>query len=272
VPALGEGWGVDRVDVNGLTIAFERVGHGPALILLHGGLSDHREWRAQLDGLADAFTVIAWDAPGCGGSDDPPDTFRMPEYARALAGFIEAIGAEDPTVLGLSWGSTLALELCRLRPDVPRALILTAAYAGWAGSLPPDVVAQRLRDAMRDLAQSPATVAQSFLPTLFTQRATSAMRGEALRVMSEARPAGIRPMLYALAEADLRAVLPTIRVPTLLLYGEEDERSPMAVADEMHTAIPGSTLVVLPEVGHQSNIETPQRFNDAVRAFLINLP
>ena len=265
---MGEGSEVDHVDVNGLTIAFERVGRGQTLILLHGGLSDHREWRAQLDGLGDAFTLIAWDAPGCGDSDDPPDTFRMPDYASALAGFIEALGAEHPTVLGLSWGSTLALELYRLRPDMLRALILTAAYAGWAGSLPPDVVAERLHDALRDLAQSPATIAQSFLPTLFTERASAAMREEALRVMSEARPAGIRPMLHALAEADLRAVLPTIEVPTLLLYGEEDQRSPMVVAEEMHAAIPASTLVVLPEVGHQSNVETPQQFNDAVRAFL----
>jgi len=262
---------VDRAEVDGLTIAYERAGHGPALVLLHGGLSDHREWRAQLDGLSDSFTVIAWDTPGCGDSDDPPETFRMPEYARVLAGFVQAVGVEDPTVLGLSWGSALALDLYGLRPDIPRALILTAAYAGWAGSLPPDMVAERLHDSLRDLAQSPATVAQSFLPTLFTERASSAMRGEALRVMSEARPAGIRPMLHALAEADLRAVLPTIAVPTLLLYGAEDARSPLSVAEEMHAAIPSSSLVVLPEVGHQSNIETPERFNDAVRAFLVGL-
>ena len=78
-------------------------------------------------------------------------------------------------------------------------------------------------------------------------------------------------MLFAMAEADLRPVLPTIEVPTLLLYGEEDERSPLAVAEEMHDAIPTSTLVVLPEVGHQSNVETPERFNAAVRSFLAGL-
>ena len=75
-------------------------------------------------------------------------------------------------------------------------------------------------------------------------------------------------MLHALAEADLRDVLPTIAVPTLLLYGEEDRRSPLTVADEMRLAIPGSTLVVLPQVGHMSNVETPVAFNDAVRQFL----
>ena len=262
---------MDRVELGGLQIAYERAGRGPALILLHGGLSDHREWRAQLDGLSGSNTVIAWDAPGCGSSDDPPETFRMPEYATTLAGFIEALGIEAPTVLGLSWGSTLALELYRLRPDLPRALILTAAYAGWAGSLPPDVVAKRLQDALRDLAMSPEALARSFLPTLFTDRASDEMRDGLLTVMTEMRPAGAQPMLHALAEADLRDVLPRIAVPTLLLYGAEDVRSPLSVAEAMHAAIPTSSLVMLPQVGHQSNVETPRAFNGAVAAFLADL-
>ena len=228
--------------MGGLRIVFKRVGRGPALILLHGGLSDHRDWRPQLDWLSDSSTVIAWDAPGCGGSEDPPETFRMPDYARTLAGFIEAVGAEAPAVLGLSWGSTLALELYRVRPDLPRALILTAAYAGWAGSLPPDVVAQRLRDSLRDLAMSPEALARSFLPMLFTERASEKMRDELVQVMAEARPAGTRPMLYAMAEADLRDVLPTIAVPTLLLHAAEDARSPLPVVEAMHAAIPASSL------------------------------
>ena len=65
-------------------------------------------------------------------------------------------------------------------------------------------------------------------------------------------------MLHAIAEADLRDVLPTIAVPTLLLYGEEDQRSPLSVAKRMHEVIPGSSLVTLPDVGHMSNIEAPR--------------
>jgi pimeloyl-ACP methyl ester carboxylesterase len=87
-------------------------------------------------------------------------------------------------------------------------------------------------------------------------------------VMCETRPAGTRPMLHALAEADLRDVLSSIAVPTLLLYGADDVRSPLPVAEAMHAAIPTSSLVVLRGAGHMSNIETPGAFNDAVRAFL----
>jgi pimeloyl-ACP methyl ester carboxylesterase len=66
---------MEQVEVAGLRIAYRRAGDGPALVLLHGALSDSRAWRPQLDGLSDEVTVVAWDAPGCGQSADPPSTF-----------------------------------------------------------------------------------------------------------------------------------------------------------------------------------------------------
>ena len=75
-------------------------------------------------------------------------------------------------------------------------------------------------------------------------------------------------MLRAMAEADLRDVLPRIDVPTLLLYGELDVRSPLHVAEALHASIPGSQLVVLAGVGHAANAEKPEEFNAAVRTFL----
>ena len=242
---------MDSVEVGGLRVAFRRAGEGPALVLLHGGLGDSREWRRQLEGLAEEFTVVAWDAPGCGGSSDPPATFRLPDYADCLAGFIHALGLGRPHVGGLSWGGGLALELYRRHPRLPRSLVLASAYAGWAGSLPPE---QWVR---------------GYLPGLFTDSAPAEVVEEALAMMLDVRPAGMRPMLHAFAEADLRDVLPRIQVPTLLLYGDADRRSPLeVVAYDLNDKIPGSRLVVLPGVGHQSDMEAPERFNAEVRNFL----
>jgi len=263
---------VERVDVEGLTIAFERRGWGPPLVLAHGGMIDHREWAAQLDGLSDAFTVVAWDAPGCGASSDPPGSFRMPDYGRVLIGLIERLALDRPHLGGLSWGSTLALEVVRQRPDLPRSLVLTGAYAGWAGSLPPDEVEARLSGFLGDIERPPQAWMPAFLETLLTDDAPEAMRASLLATMADAsRPTGLRPMLLAMAEADLRGVLPTIGVPTLLLYGERDVRSSPEVAEEMQRSIPGSRLVLLSGAGHQSNVEFPVLFNDAVRSFLIGL-
>ncbi len=107
-------------------------------------MEDSRSWRWQLHGLAGDFHVLAWDAPGCGRSSEPPETWRMPEYAGCVASWLATIGVDRPHVLGLSWGSSVALELYRRHPDVPTSLVLASAYAGWAGSLPADEVAARL--------------------------------------------------------------------------------------------------------------------------------
>ena len=77
--------------------------------------------------------------------------------------------------------------------------------------------------------------------------------------------------LNANAHADYRDVLPTIVVPTLLLYGTEDVRAPQSVAREMNRRIPGSTLVMIPDVGHMAPVEAPAAFNAAVRRFLHGL-
>ena len=75
-------------------------------------------------------------------------------------------------------------------------------------------------------------------------------------------------MARALAEADLRDVLPHIDVPTLLLYGSADERAPLDVANALHAAIRGSTLRVLPGLGHECFVESPELTIDIVRAFV----
>jgi pimeloyl-ACP methyl ester carboxylesterase len=94
---------------------------------------------------------------------------------------------------------------------------------------------------------------------------------ETAAMMRDFHPAGMRAMARAFAEADLRDVLPSIDVPTLLLYGDADQRSPRDVAEALHAAIPGSRLVWIHGVGHQSNLEAPGRFNDAARTFLRSL-
>jgi pimeloyl-ACP methyl ester carboxylesterase len=87
-------------------------------------------------------------------------------------------------------------------------------------------------------------------------------------MMREFHPAGMRPALHALGAVDLRDVLRTITVPTLLIYGEADVRSPAKiVGQDMHTQIPGSTLIVIPDAPHLVNLEQPEAFNAAIRRF-----
>jgi pimeloyl-ACP methyl ester carboxylesterase len=244
------------------------MGEGVPLVLLHGGVSDSREWRQQLDGLCDEFAVVAWDAPGCGRSSDPPDDFLISDYADCLAGFVAALDLVSPHVVGLSFGGTLALELYRRHPTVPRTLVLASAYTGWAGSLPPEEVASRLEGVTRDTQLPGPQFAARWLPTLFTADAPLELVEELGTIIADFHPKGARAMARAIATADLRDVLVRIDVPTLLLYGDADVRSPLTAAEELHARTRTSTLVVLPRVGHQLNMEAADQFNAVLRDFL----
>lgn len=259
---------MDMVEVDGLRIAYERVGAGPALVLLHGYVADGQTtWQRQLDELCDEFTVVAWDAPGAGGSSDPPEGFGMVGYADCLAGFIDALRLDRPNVVGLSFGGSLALAFQDRHVAVASALILASAYAGWGGSLPADVAEARLRQALVLADLSPDEFVDALLPTMFYP-ATSADTVAAFRLsMLGFHPGGFRTLARAAAE-DLRPVLPRVQVPTLLVYGEHDVRAPLPVARDLEAAIDGARLVVLPRVGHLCNIEASDEFNGVVRTFL----
>lgn len=259
---------MEHVEVDGLRICYERAGSGPAVFLLHGYVGDGpATWRRQIDALSDAFTVVAWDAPGTGGSSDPPESLGMGGYADCLARFVEALGLDGGHVVGLSFGGALALELHRRHPDLPATLVLVSAYAGWYGSLPAEVADGRLAQAI-ELADLPGDdFVAALLPTMFaaeTPRETVKAFGAC---MKDFHPTGFRAMARASAE-NLRAALPGVRVPTLLVYGADDVRAPRAVAEDLEAAIAGSELVVLEKAGHLCNIDAPDEFNRVVRRFL----
>jgi pimeloyl-ACP methyl ester carboxylesterase len=259
-----------RVRAAGLEIAYDRVGGGPPLVLVHGGLADAREWRPQLAGLSDDFTVIAWDEPGAGRSSDVPADFGLAGYATALAGLVETLGA-PAHVCGLSWGGTVTLELYRRRPELVATLVLADTYAGWKGSLSEPEVRARVAGAERMLT----TPAETFHPTisgLFAGEPPRDVMELLFAVAADVRPESVRVAVGAMAEADLRDVLPGIAVPTLLVWGELDARSPLSVAHEFARAIPHAELVVIPGAGHMSNLERPDEFNAAVRAFCRRRP
>lgn len=256
-------------DVGGHRIAYERAGEGPAVVLVHGFVGDARStWRPQLDGLSDEFTVVAWDAPGAGRSSDPPESFRLPEFADLLAEFIRALGLERPHVVGLSFGGMMTLELFRRHPSLGRSLVLAGAYAGWSGSLPREVVEQRLNQVLELADRPPAEFARAVGPTMFSSSIPGDILQEFEANIASFHPVGLRAMAHSSAEADLRDVLPRIDVPTLLLYGDQDARASLSVAERIHGAIPRSKLVVLPGIGHISSVEAPERFNAELRAFL----
>ena len=252
--------------MNGLELAFERVGQGPPLLFVHGAAEDSRIWRPQLASLSDEFTVDAWDEPGAGRSSDVPAHFGLGDYADCLAGLIEALALGPAHIGGLSWGGTLVQELYRRRPELVATLILVDTYAGWKGSLPAAEVEARVEGARRMLA-APQSEFDPTLPGLFAGDPPAQFVGLLAEIAADVRPESLRLQLQLMAETDQRDLLPRITVPTLLVWGEQDVRSPLGVARAFEEAIPDARLVVIPNSGHVSNLEQPERFNQAVREF-----
>jgi pimeloyl-ACP methyl ester carboxylesterase len=257
---------VKLVRPEGLEIAYERAGEGPPLVLVHGATVDGRMWQPQLEALADEFTVVAWDEPGAGRSSDVPAGFGLADYADCLAALIEALELGPAHVAGLSWGGTVVLELYHHHPELVATLILVDTYAGWKGSLPEEEVRARI-DGVRQMLAAPAAEFDPTPPGLFAGDPPAEFVPLLERMAADARPQSVRIELSLMAETDQRELLPRIAVPALLIWGELDARSPLGVARQFEQAIPDATLVVIPDAGHVSNLEQPERFNEAVREF-----
>jgi pimeloyl-ACP methyl ester carboxylesterase len=257
---------VDVVRAHGLDIAYERVGEGPPLVFVHGAVEDGRTWQPQLAALSDEFTTVAWDEPGAGRSSDVPAGFGLTDYANCLAALIEALALGPAHVAGLSWGGTVVQELYRHHPELVATLILADTYAGWKGSLPAEEVRARVEGA-RQMIAAPAAAFDPTLPGLFAGEPPAAFAALLADIAAAVRPENLMTQVLAMAEADQRDLLPRIAVPTLLIWGALDARSPLHVARQFEQAIADAELVVIADCGHVSNLERPVQFNAAVRRF-----
>ncbi|NLG20552.1 MAG: alpha/beta fold hydrolase [Actinomycetales bacterium] len=265
------GWGggeVVRVEVGGLSIAYERAGTGPPVVLVHGFVGDARStWGAQIDALSDEFTVIAWDAPGAGHSTDPPEDLGIEGYADCLAELLAALGIDSAHLVGLSFGATVVLVAAHRHPGLGFSLTFVGGYAGWVGSLGAAEADRRLE---RSLAVSRLPVddfVAALAPSMFSPGAPADLVDAMRASLRESRPAGFRAMARA-SHPDQSHLLAAVDVPTLLLYADRDLRAPVAVGEALQRALPGSELVVLPGVGHAMPVEAPLAVTRELRRFL----
>lgn len=178
-----------EVAVGGVRIAYRRRGTGAPLVLFHGAFEDSRVWAGELERLGSHLDVIAWDAPGCGASDDVPAQWSDADWADAASGFITALGLRNPAVAGFSFGSMIALLVARDHPTSLGQLVLVGAYAGWAGSLSPTELAERVSAVQFTMEHPVEEWADEFLDSVFTPDADPERRTLARRLLDDWRPA-----------------------------------------------------------------------------------
>jgi pimeloyl-ACP methyl ester carboxylesterase len=252
---------VPEVHIGSGTIYYEIAGQGFPLVLLHGIGSNSRSWSRQIHGLSANFTVIAWDAPGYGRSFDPPMTVARPSmtyYADRLHEFLDAIHLQRVFLVGHSFGGMVAQEFYRTYADSVRALILADTRdLGVRAGL------ERRLNAIRTMP--PAAIAAERAPKLLSHGASRSLVEEVAGIMADIHPAGYEFALKSMADCDTRNVIRNLHVPTLLIWGEDDEITPLKDAFPLD----GFEFKLIRNAGHLCYIEQPDEFNDAVREFLL---
>ncbi len=259
-----------KVTVDGVQIAVSEQGNGPPVLLLHGFPLSAGMWRETQSRLADGWRLIAPDLRGHGHSDVASDA-SMERLAKDQIALLDALEISEPVVLvALSMGGYVALEMARRWPERLRALVLVDTRAG-ADS--PDAAAARRDTAERVLAEGSHFLATDMAGKLFATGAPAELVRSWTETMRRTPPAGIAAALRGMA--DRRDSLPVLEDwdrPLLVVVGEEDTITPPELAREMHRAVPGSRLEVIPGAGHLPPVEQPDHFARVLRSFLQSLP
>ncbi|GAA1040466.1 proline iminopeptidase-family hydrolase [Virgisporangium ochraceum] len=292
---MGDG---ERVRVNGLDMFVRRVGDPalPPLVVVHGGPTwDHSYLAPAVERLGDVAHVVMFDLRGCGRSARVPplgtlpvDDLRPTLLADDVAGLVGHLGVERADVLGFSYGGMIAMRAVDRHPGRVRRLLLasTTAYRdGWQADLEADPEYRRrltLRPPVR--FDDPALVGPH-APDGALSRAmahTSATRDiwrldrldewdrvlDGVRFSSDWNGPSLAGVRRPAAPDDAPAVLRRWGRPVLVVQGEHDLSIPVALADRLHTEVPGSTLARVPDAGHMAHFDNPDAWDAAVRGFL----
>jgi pimeloyl-ACP methyl ester carboxylesterase len=250
-------------------LALHDTGAGPALLLLHAFPLDASQWDHQVAALSGDFRCLRPDMWGCGVSEQLPDPMlaSLDAYAAAVLRSLDAAGVAEVVAVGLSMGGYAAMALLRVAPERVRALVLASTRAV---ADTPEQAANRHRMAglaLREGSETAVPMAKRLLGA--RSREDPHIADPVVGRIRRCRPAGIAACQVAMAgRPDSTALLESVRVPALVIHGEQDGIVSLDEARAMAAALPGAELTVLPGVGHLPNLEDPPAFTATLRGFL----
>lgn len=260
----------DFARVRGIEMAYDdTAGDGAAVVLLHGFPFDRSMWRGQSEALGGEFRVVAPDLRGFGETPLGEGEVTMESLAEDVAALLDELNIERVVLGGLSMGGYVALAFVRKFPERVRALVLADTRPQADAE---DARRTREENAQRALREGMEPIVEVMLPKLFSAE-TRERGGEVLKdvrllmlgTSPETAAAALRAMAVRRDQTDL---LPSIKVPTLIVVGAEDSITPPSDSESMNAKIEGSSLVLIEGAGHVPNVERPAEFNRALVEFL----
>lgn len=250
-----------KVIVNGLVTEYKEDGQGPALLMLPGWMNAISNFDALAATLGDSYRIIRLDFSGfLGGGTEAPDTdWGVGEYVNFTEAFIEKIGLTSYTLVGHSFGGRVAIKGTGEGILKPQKLILIAA-AGIAKH-------RTLRNRAFTLLAKVGKLLTLMPPFLFWRKQLRRKMYEFLG--SDYLAAGAMSGIYLKAiKEDLQEYARKISVPTLLIWGDKDTNTPLSDGKRFSELIQGSTLEVLPNIGHSPHRDKPEEVAKLIKEFL----
>ena len=258
-----------RINANGIDIDYDVSGtdDGPVVVLSHSLGSSRVMWDPQMPALEAAYRVVSYDTRGHGGSSAPAEAYSLDQLGDDAMALLDALEIESAHWVGLSMGGMIGQNLALRQNGRLDSLVLcdtSAQIPAEARSTWDDRLAAADSGGMAPLAEP--TLERWFTPDYLggDPPAVAPIRQQFL----DTPPAGFIGCCHALKPLDYLDRLGEIRLPTLIIVGEDDPGTPVAASEAMHERIAGSELAILPSAAHLSNIEQADAFNQALLGFL----
>lgn len=263
-----------EADISGTRIHYIDLGDPKDLpvVLIHGFPFSHEMWDPQIAALKGRHRVVAYDARGHGKSAAGDGLYALEFFVDDLLGLLDLLKIRQAVLCGLSMGGYVALRAAERAPERVKALVLCDTRSEADSNQGKLARAGAVKAVKKD---GVAAFAESMAKSLFSPKTLAAGKPCVERIkdiMKASPPLGVCGTLLALAgRTDATAFLPQIKVPTLILVGEDDALTPPALSQAMHQAIAGSELHLVPGAGHLSSVENPDEFNKRLLDFLSRL-
>jgi pimeloyl-ACP methyl ester carboxylesterase len=237
-------------EILGLRTRYTRVGSGPDVLVLHGWGADIESVTPIVNALRSVARVLVVDLPGFGQSDTPAEAWGVADYADWVLALLERFDVERTGIVGHSNGGRIAIHIGAHQPQRLTRLLLVDS----AGIRPK-------RTAKYYAKVYSAKTVKHLAPRMGPIGRRMQQRIAARIASSDYAAAGaMRPTLVRLVNEDLTQLLPAIKAATLLIWGENDDATPLADGQKMERLIDDAALIVFPGAGHFSYADDPVRF------------
>jgi len=255
-----------NIETNGIRLHCEVEGEGPWLAMSHSLACNLSMWDHEARALSKRFKVLRFDTRGHGRSDAPARPYSLEMLADDVKGLFDALGVRAAHWVGLSMGGMIGQTFALRYPGIFRSLVLADTTSRYPKEAWP-VWQERIRLAE---AQGMEPLVAPTLERWFTEPFRKAHPERVAPIAAAIRStpvAGYVGCSHAIPKIDLTARLKEIGAPALVIVGEDDPGTPVAMAREIHEAMPGSELVVIPRAAHLANVEQPEAFGSALERF-----